>query len=89
MKKDVGIWIVVDYEENVVFTGNYKDAKEKYDKECSECLDDLSGENMGDSDIGLKVILAKVDSALNFYLESEEEDGQINTYWRHEEVSYE
>lgn len=76
-------WIVIDYEGSLVYTGNYEGAKVEYEKELALALRDFDGEYFGEEDMGLKVILAKVDKALNLYM-GKDEDG--NDVWYTEKI---
>lgn len=70
-------WIVIDYEGSLVYVGDYEEAKIEYEKELDIALRDFDGEYFGEDDMGLKVILAKVDKALNLYMDKDEDDNDV------------
>lgn len=74
---DDSSWIVIDYEGELVCVGDYKEAKKEYEKELDIALRDFDGEYFGEDDMGLKVILAKVDKALNLYMDKDEDDNDV------------
>lgn len=74
---DDSYWIVIDYEGDLAYVGDYKEAKKEYEKELDIALRDFDGEYFGEDDMGLKVILAKVDKALNLYMDKDEEDNDV------------
>lgn len=78
-------WIVTDYEETVVYVGDYEGAKKAYAKELENAERDLADECFSESEMGLKVILARVDRALNMYLTEDEENNKI---WEMEKLDF-
>lgn len=79
------IWIVIDFEGSLIFTGSYEEAKEIYDNEVMLTISDLTGYDAGfsEDELGLRVILAKVDKALNFFFE---EKCTGRTTWNFEDI---
>lgn len=78
-------WIVTDYEETVVYVGDYEGAEKAYAKELENAERDLADECFSESEMGLKVILARVDRALNMYLAEDEENNKI---WEMEKLDF-
>lgn len=80
---DDSTWIVLDYEGSLVYVGDYEEAKVQYEKELDIALRDFDGEYFGEDDMGLKVILAKVDKALNLFMDKDDEG---NDMWNTENL---